>query len=475
MASDPASDANPEDFEPVTVDSDDVTVEKAATWYTDEALQVTITVESRRDEPVEVRLVDHLPADDGPVEVEFHPHYDPKHWTRSTPRDVVYEVILAPTEQRETVYGFKARPDGDLHQVQEPPTVEVTPVDRLGADIGEDDISNDSFDWDGDADSSVENGTAPESTADGAAARPDAATADDDGGAGESNRPEPRQTAQARTEPAEPVSSGEGVGMETPGHESANDFYRGSSASAAGGTQSAGPATSPDPDAAHPDPDDDGEVDSRVDNPPAAGSAGGVDSVAESLEAALEAGALDEEDLDELRSQLGLSGPTRQLEHDLDDLRETVEDLTSVRDTLDELTDQREDMSAALDEFRAELQSAKAERAGLADDLADLTELVETVDAIEGRLESLHDRVETTQSTVAGLEDRHAAEVGRLGDRLDALQRDLEDANNARQTEIEMLRGDIREWERWREQFTEAIQTDPSSTDTGSDSIFGNE
>lgn len=127
--------------DPVTAETEDLTVEKSASLYEDDVFTVTFTIRSTSEAPVAVELTDRCPEENGPVEFGFHPDYDPDAWRVLETGGVRYETVLDPGEERVTVYGFRVTAKGFLGWLLEPPLVRT---DRLGD--GEDDPDPDGSD-----------------------------------------------------------------------------------------------------------------------------------------------------------------------------------------------------------------------------------------------------------------------------------------------------------------------------------------
>lgn len=109
----------------VTVTARDVAVEKTATEHRDDAVAVTLRIESRRSDPCEVRVTDAIPDAVQGNNLEFHPNYDPQNWSY-TGDSVVYEATLKPGTITTTVYGILVDEPSQLALFASDPVVEVT-------------------------------------------------------------------------------------------------------------------------------------------------------------------------------------------------------------------------------------------------------------------------------------------------------------------------------------------------------------
>lgn len=124
--------------DPVRVETEHVTVEKTPDSYAEDVVKIAFVVESAAAEPVELRLVDPLPAAISPDAVGFHPRFDPEKWHLDDGA-VVYEDRLEPGETREPFYGVRVAPGDELAALRTAPEVEVTPLEptEAGADPDE--------------------------------------------------------------------------------------------------------------------------------------------------------------------------------------------------------------------------------------------------------------------------------------------------------------------------------------------------
>lgn len=111
--------------EPPRVSAEGVTVRKAASTFGDSAVAVDLTIRSDRENHCTIRVVDELPAELQQNEVEFHPHYDPDHWTNEGDR-VIYEAPVGPGVVRRTVYGVTIDRPQQLDLFSSAPTIEIT-------------------------------------------------------------------------------------------------------------------------------------------------------------------------------------------------------------------------------------------------------------------------------------------------------------------------------------------------------------
>lgn len=124
-SSDSAPETGPPEDVSTTVEVNDVAVRKVTTLHREDAVAITIRIESKRSDRCEVHVSDPLPEPFRDNFIEFHPGYDPENWSR---RDtaVVYETTMEPGAQRTTVYGILIDGQPDLESFAADPEVEVT-------------------------------------------------------------------------------------------------------------------------------------------------------------------------------------------------------------------------------------------------------------------------------------------------------------------------------------------------------------
>lgn len=121
---------NPQETMSLTVTADEIVTEKVVTQQPDESVTVTFTIRSTRADPSEIRLIDRLSPPLRDNAVEFHPDYDPVHWTRAN-EAVVYETTIAAGAERTTAYRHPV--DGSINPelFATEPTLEVGEFDGI--------------------------------------------------------------------------------------------------------------------------------------------------------------------------------------------------------------------------------------------------------------------------------------------------------------------------------------------------------
>lgn len=121
--------------EPIRTSGDDIQVRKVASMFTEEAVAVDLTIRSDRSDRCVVEVTDALPGAVQDNLVEFHPHYDPDHWTREPDR-VVYRAPIGPEVVRRTMYGVTVDDPAQLALFTGEPTVEADGLPEEHSEIG---------------------------------------------------------------------------------------------------------------------------------------------------------------------------------------------------------------------------------------------------------------------------------------------------------------------------------------------------
>lgn len=103
---------------------DGIAVRKVATMHDSEAVAVYFNLRSNRDDRCTVRITDAIPEPLRGKEIEFHPEYDPVHWSQAD-GTVVYAAAVPPDADRTTVYGVLVDDQSQLDLFSAEPAVEV--------------------------------------------------------------------------------------------------------------------------------------------------------------------------------------------------------------------------------------------------------------------------------------------------------------------------------------------------------------
>lgn len=114
-----------------------VTVRKAALDLAREnVVGIKLSIRSKVDEPVTVRLVEEFPGHVSMSDIQAHPSYYPERWTVSEGRRrMTFETPVRPDRTVETLYGVRVT-DGDLEPFIGEPSVESQTESRASPDTG---------------------------------------------------------------------------------------------------------------------------------------------------------------------------------------------------------------------------------------------------------------------------------------------------------------------------------------------------
>ncbi|WP_277541128.1 coiled-coil domain-containing protein [Haloarcula laminariae] len=123
-------------YEAITVASDGVTVTKRFEADEFPVPAIAFNVESRRSEPVTLRLVDTVPDDVAVEDLGFHPEYGSEFWDINDDR-ITFEKEIEAESEYTTVYGIRATGTDDVEKFLTSPTIEsiVPPLDEDETDL----------------------------------------------------------------------------------------------------------------------------------------------------------------------------------------------------------------------------------------------------------------------------------------------------------------------------------------------------
>ncbi|WP_049915083.1 hypothetical protein [Haloferax mucosum] len=112
-----------------SVSDGEVTVEK--TFAADEfpVPAIKFVINSSKDEPTRIRVIDRIPESFPMESVGFHPDFESDNWTAYKDHRVEYERTLDPGEELVTVYGIRITDGQDRTEFLEEPTLERIPAD----------------------------------------------------------------------------------------------------------------------------------------------------------------------------------------------------------------------------------------------------------------------------------------------------------------------------------------------------------
>ncbi len=377
----------------VTVSAGAVSVSKAFSPDEFPVPTVLFDLESRADEPVELRLTDDVPETVTMDAVGFHPEYDADAWTAYRDRRVQFEVTLDPGESVRTVYGVRVD-DADPGAFAGEPRVEL---------LGDDD-SPDAVDEEDALDRETTQEVREALAADENAASPADVEAALNGGAG--------------------AGSGDSGGLALDGD--------GESQITLDGGDGGGGIDLDDAGAAHESPSLDPTGGPATDDRRGADSR----SLTAAVAAEISAGDVPDEDVDALRDALGAEppptaaevaaelegelngGPTvpTSVEVRLDRIQSTVADLSAYTDALENFLDEEGDGQQAIAGFRADVEQLEDEVASLDETVAD----------VEGRIDEMTATVEEVSEAAEDVDPEVEASLDRLEDRADEFEAEVE-------------------------------------------------
>jgi predicted nucleic acid-binding Zn-ribbon protein len=422
--------------EVLTVSRDGVTVEKSFEPDSFPVPAIAFEIESSRDGPTTVRLVDALPEQVDATDVGFHPDYGDEFWSVEG-GEIAFEREFQPGESFTTVYAVR---ESDLDTIDrflvEPELRAVDPVDEVVGDSSQvvrDVLSGSSESVPGLGDDEED---------------------DDD-------------------EEIEPLN------LQDPNADDEDD----GGVTVGGGADGGGPTAN----AA----DGDGAAAGPQAVAGSAAAAAGAGSVVGALAAELQSGQFDEAELALLRRSLGggdggggasTDARIQQLQTDMSDLRayinaleefidengrgrEILDEVQSEMDALDERLAAAEERDEQIEASVSEVEDSVADVRSTVDvfegSLKDVRETVsgveDTVDSVEGRLSNVDASVEELESELAGLREDAATaqDVAELEDRIDEVEdemaADLEQRLGSIESDLEGMREDIQQFAEFRE------------------------
>jgi prefoldin subunit 5 len=460
--------ADPESDPSVSVSTEEVRVGKAFEADRFPVPAIAFQIESLAEDPVRIRLVDHIPESFSMEGVGFHPDYDSDNWTAYRDHRVAYERTIDPGESVLTVYGIRIDDTSEAEDFLGEPTIELTETDDdpdTGDVLGRETtrVVRDALSGDGDGDgddglSNLDSGSLlDDSDAAEDGAEGDSGDGDDDRSAAERDTDAADAHAERDTDAAESaptprdtaddldaamrdgdmdvtrVDVGDAEDAEDEGEDATPESVHSAAAAEALDPRDH-PAAADE--SAGGDEDADAHADDTADRPAAA-----TESVAAALAAEIRAGRVDDDDLSALREALDEASPTS-VDARIGRLQSEVADLLAYRDALAGFLDENGTAEEALEEVSEELSdltdrvealddslsAAEADRADLRDEVADLAD---DVAAVSDRIETLDD------------------DIDELDDRLDAVETFEDD--------IESLRSEIDDLQTFRDRLGDAF------------------
>ena len=400
-----------------TVETQDITVTKEFTPDDLPVPAVRFHIDSNRSDRATVRITEDIPAAFSMDSIGFHPRYDAENWAAYEDNRIVYERLLAPGEQVETVYGLRIEDPGEATAFMSEPAVSISPEDGPPEDdldeIAPPEESQAVRDLIADPQRDPtdlglgDKPTDPVETTDTAAdVDPSPPPADDE---------EPATEADFTTTPEEP----------------ADPPTRTDEAS----EQSSTPASSPQADR-------DGAADQAADGDAVADvQPRSPEEVLQTLTTAIE-----EAEEDELAPLVAALGTASQPSVDarLDHLQARVEEVAAYESALESFLNSRGDDGRFLPDLQDRVSTLETE-------VEELEAVTERVSAVDDDVAALSASVEDLETTVADLETDLDAEVGDVEDRLESLETTLDAVDD----ELTTVSEDLEELKNWRERLGE--------------------
>ena len=441
-----------------TIVSEEVSVTKRLELEEFDDPVIAFDIESRRDEPATVTVVDDIPEDVAPRDLRFHPEYGSEHWVIDD-GELVFEREFDPDEEYITVYRLCEAKEEVVNSFVDPAVEADTGIEAgggagkargmvRGADAATGMANGDSI-----PDPDPDPGEQPTTGEDVPTLELNDPADDDEDGRGRSDSAEDRTTTvmtdtaseasesdtgdRPENEPEEDIlSEGEDDILSGGEDDILSDGEDESLSEGAGDVLEEGEddiLSEGEGDVLEEDGDDDRqEATSEVDS----------ESTEESLVAALatelEDGNVPEEDVERLRGALGQEGRERKsVVVRVEKLQRDVDEVLAYTDALAEFLDESGTGEEVIAEFQEEVDDfrAEVERFG-----ADLDEVETATDRTEGRVDDLEAEVE------GGFEDVQADLAG-LREDVEGVREELEDGDvDERLSELEENVENLRDW-----------------------------
>lgn len=110
----------------LTVEDDDIFIEKLLDDVDSSVITVWFTIESQRNDSIRVRLTDPLPEGWSPERVGFHPNHEPEHWDFED-GSMVFEREFEPEEEHTTIYALRVEDSSDIETFKSIPRFDIWP------------------------------------------------------------------------------------------------------------------------------------------------------------------------------------------------------------------------------------------------------------------------------------------------------------------------------------------------------------
>lgn len=185
---------------------------------------------------------------------------------------------------------------------------------------------------------------------------------------------------------------------------------------------------------------------------------GGNDPLVRQVVHEIENGVLRDDELESLRTHLGMDKDPDRLANSVEELHDAVSKLQHFRDTIEEDLDRESASESALTQLREDLDAVSTE-------LDDVVGEVEHAGGLAGDLETLEEQLETCRNEVQSIElalgtiqHRNQAIQERIGEDLANLREDFEEFRRTVTSNHREIRENVREVIQWRDRLVEGIE-----------------
>jgi hypothetical protein len=406
-----------------TIVSEEVSVTKRLELEEFDDPVIAFDIESRRNDPTTVTVVDAIPEDVSPRDLRFHPEYGSEHWVIDE-GELVFEREFDPDEEYITVYRLCEAKE-EVVESFEDPTVATDSgmaagegtgkargmVRGAGAGLNSDESVPDS--GSGASEASEDEDDVPTLDL-------NDPVASDGAGQGERERAEDRTTT-VMTGAESTESESEGESDSADGAEDEGDIL----------AESEGDILSEDGDETLDGSDD--SVPDEDGRDAQAGSESTEESLVASLATELEEGNVPDEDVERLRAALGQEeSSSKSLVVRVEKLQRDVDEVLAYTDALADFLDENGTGEEMITEFREEVDDFQAEMERFE---TDLEEVGTTADRTESRVDGLetdlNDGFEDVRDDLTALREeveevRNELEDGDVDERLSTLEEDID-------------------------------------------------
>ena len=394
---------------------------------------VAFDIESKREAPAVVTVVDEIPEGVSASDLRFHPEYGSQHWVVDDDQ-LVFEREFEPQEEFITVYRLTEVSDEVASEEFTDPAVQTeTAADDTDVAAGVEQVeSGDAIEGEPEDDGVVE-------------ADEDAPTLDLNepmvgDGSGEERPAEERTTTVMMNGDDSEVSAADGEltleeePEETDAEEAAEEPEETDDSEEAAEAE---PAEDPEPaDADEPETAEESEPADAADSP----------SLVAEMAAEIEDGNVPEEDVDRLRAALGAENRERKsMVVRVEKLQRDVDEVLAYTDALAEFLDENGTGEELITEFRDEVADFREE---MGEFQADLSETQETAEENAERVDDLETDVDDRFEDVDDRFDDVHDELADLREEIDAVRAEIEEGEVEQR--LSSLESDVDTLEDWR-------------------------